>query len=237
MNNSNRASWTSFWASSTKSIERAAGLISRVKTELSLLHRRHREQALVEIPAEFSSALSEITSEFISDNDNLGGLRPVVANLLEILKSSKHLTHKGAKRHVRSLLNRLHELFQDKIYEFAEENEHQVGLFDGVRTLLDDAISGSQKVEAALIASQKRAQKSIAFIQVTVKGAERLTKHAHHVASLKRKECRSVKRVIARAVLRFEKFLNVCGQLQEVLSDRFGSIKTFFVEESDEQTN
>jgi len=235
MNSGNRKGWNTFWTTSTKALRNVAGLIARVRTQVSSLHRQHRKSALVELPETYANALTEISNEFENTHDNLMGFRPIVANLLEIVRSPVHIRRRVSRQQLRALLGRLAEQFHDQVNTFTEENEHQEGLFDGMSSLLQDSVVRSQKLAAGIRAQQASAQHKIKWLQTAVKGSAHVTDLARSIVDLTARECRNVNQQVIRSRTRAANFLGVCGQVQEVLNQRFGSLKSFFVERTQAQ--
>jgi hypothetical protein len=231
-NRSNRRHWKKFWGATTKGAKIVSGLIARVRTHVAQLHRQNKRAALIELPASYNTALSEITSEFESNMDNLGGLRPIIASLLELAMKTKTLRKKGTRRAFRQLLGRLAEKFHDDINTFEEENEHQTGLFDGLSSLFDDSVNRSQRVVAGLNALQKASAGKIDWFKYGVRGAQFLADASTNIVDLKAKECRNVSDVVHSTSLKYRRFLNVVGQVQEVLSDRFHTLRSFIEQAS-----
>jgi hypothetical protein len=237
MNNSNYKAWKGFWNTSSAAMKNVAGLVARVRTQVSSLHRQHAQAALVEIPETYANALTEISNEFESSHDNLGGFRPIVANLLEIVRSPVHVRRQVSRRQLRSLLGKLAEQFHDQVNSFAEENEHQDGLFDGMTALLADSMMRSTKLVEGLNHMQDAAAHKVKWLKSAVRGCAHLTDLSRSIVDLTARECRNVNEQVTRSRTRAATFLGVCGQVQEVLNERFGSLKAFFLEKSGQTTN
>jgi len=236
-NRANKRNWKTFWGTTIKGVKVVSGLIARIRTHISSLHRQNKKSALIELPTSYTTALSEITAEFENNMDNLGGLRPVITNLLEIIKDKKHLRKKNSRKQLRHFLGRLAEKFHDNLNTFEEENEHQVGLFDGLTSLFDDSVTRSKRILAGLTALQKTSASKLAWLTASVRGSEHLAESSKNIVDLKAQECRSIRQVIQRTKLKYARFLNTVGQVQEVLSDRFGSLKSFIEETSNAESN
>lgn len=232
MNAENRAGWRNFWKHVTGGAKAVNAIIARIATQVSFLHRKHRSSALIELPASYNNALNEISSDFEKINDKLGGFRPIVENLLEIVKSPKHLRLRNTRKSVRRLLAKLSEWFHDQTNVYSEENEHQEGLFDGVATLFQDAVSRSNGAIKHLVSLQKGSDHKIKWLEAHVRGSTHLSNMARELVDHKSNECRHINDLVHRGKLRYSRIIAAAGQVQEVIVDRFGALRGFFVQQN-----
>jgi len=234
----NQKGWNNFWTVAKRNIQKVLGLLHKAVNHLRALKKHYKKAALIELPETYGTALSEISSEFEGTFDNLDGLRPVIANLLEIARSPVHLNKHQVRQHIRSLLRHIIERLNDKFNSFEEENEHQVGLFEALVKLFDDARSGGEKIVKAFETSLRRTGKKIAFLSIGVKGTQSLTKQAFHVGVLRAKQCRRHKNSHNRKNIRAERILGIVSQLQEVIMDRWSTLHGKFLQmmDNEEQT-
>jgi hypothetical protein len=226
MNAGNNRAWRNFWTVTRTALRKAADLVARTRTHVEKLHRtKYNDNTFLEIPAEFKDAFAQITSEFNAETSNLNGLRPVIENLLELVALPP--TRKQARRRLRNLLGRLAEELYDQSNLFAEENEHQHALFEGVDVLLKDSVHRAEQLHAGLVKKLRASAKRVVRLQATVKGSGLMSVLAGEVVSLRVKECRTARNTIRRLRRRASRFLSVIGQLQEVLVDRFGALSKY----------
>jgi len=217
--------WRKFWATEQKNLKRVGGLIARVRTHVAQLHRKNKKAALVELPATYNSALAQISSEFEQSMDNLNGLRPAVSNLLEIVKSPKHLRRKATRRSVRRMLSRLAEHFHDDMNAFGEENEHQRALFSGLKNLYADSVFRGKKTLQGLAAYNKAITHKVRWLQRAIRGSAHLVKSSRNISDLKRAECRNVRHMINVNSVRLGRVIMASSQALEVIADRFHTFK------------
>jgi len=235
LNKQNHNNWKNFYESARKAYLTASNLIARLRTQVHALHRRNRERVFIELPDTYTQALSQITSEFNDTTYNLDGFRPIIANLLEVLARPTGLVEPKARKSVRKVLKRLAEIFHDKANEFAEENEHQNGLFDGLDNLFNSSLSRSQRHSTEVSRSLEKQKKKVSWFRTAAKAAGQLADLAKGVVDVKTGECRHIQEEISRARRRGSKVLTASYQVLEVLEDRFGVLKRALLERMSDQ--
>jgi hypothetical protein len=232
----NRQGWEKFWGKSRANIQKILSLLNQASVQLKALRHHYKKAALIQLPESYSNALTEIRSEFENTFDNLDGLRPIISNLLEIVRNHKHLNNGQVRQHVRSLLRHITGRLNEKLNEFEEENEHQGGLFESLDKLFDDAIRRGDKVVSALVASLKRSGQKVTFLQKAVKASEALAQAGRNVVGLRARECRHHHNHNTHLDVKAERILAVVSQLQEVIGDRWSSLHGFFLQKMDSES-
>jgi len=233
----NQKAWNNFWNTSKKNVQKVLALLHKAHEHLKALKSHLKKAALIELPESYGNALAEISSDFEGTYDNLDGLRPVISNLLEIIRKPHHLNKHEIRQHIRSLLRHIIERLGDKVNEYEEENEHQIGLYEGLDKLFNDAREGGAKVVKALEGALKRTGKKIAYLKIGIKGSEQLVKASFHVGFLRSKECRRHHRSQKRKNIRAEKVLGIVSQLHEVISDRWSTLHGKFLQMMDQESS
>jgi hypothetical protein len=223
---SNSKGWNSFYAAAVKNLRKVVSLLDQAAEQIKT------HAALIELPESYHVAFTEINSSFENTSDNLGGLRPVISNLLSLVsqKASKAELRERASQ----LMAHLADNLGDKINELEEENSHQVGLFESLNDLFGDAISRGEKVTASLKSASKNSEKRVSWLKGAVKGAQDLAKQARSVVDNRAQECRSTVNLIIRQNIKSERFLGVVNELQGVIADRWGAFHGFFLQKIQE---
>ncbi len=221
MNRENQRAWHRFWKKGRRIFKTLRGIIFRLRTHIHRLHRRHRRHAFIELPSDFKGALSEITSEFEKTTDGLDGLRPVVANLLEIVSSKRHLRKKKSRRFVRRLLRKLAMFLYNKSLMYAEEQEHQKNLFSSVGGLFLDRLRRNKGVLRSYIRLQKAEKSKEKWLRYAIRGIKHLLHLSSAVLKAKLRECHLAKRTAAKNIHRLRRIAMFTYQCKVVLASRF----------------
>ncbi len=221
MNRANQRAWSRFWKKGRRAFKLLRGIIFRLRTHIHRLHRRHRKHAFIELPSDFKGALSEITSEFEKTTDGLDGLRPVVANLLEIVSSKRHLRKKKSRRFVRRLLRKLAMFLYNKSLVYAEEQEHQKALFSSVGGLFLDRLLRTKGVLRSYLRLQKAEKSKEKWLRYALRGIKHLLHLSSAVVKAKVRECHFSKRSTSRLAHRLTRLAMFVYQCKVVLASRF----------------
>jgi len=230
MNHDNHQGWRKFWGTLVDEYKKANSIINRVRTHIRSLHRAHTNAALVELPGDYVQAMTEITTEFQNIGDGLFGVKPVLSNLLQVISNKKHLYNKSTRRQIRFLIANVSEFLHDLSYKFQEEQEHEENLFGEIKNMFNDGIVATKRVVDQMKIGRKAAITKVAWLESAVKEGDHITIMAKNIVDVKRKECKHVGSTVSLLKSRNIRFLRVLSQLQEVLNNRFGELRSFFIQ-------
>lgn len=235
--NQSGAAWEKFFKRTQQNVQTVLRLLNKAESQLDSIKADYKKAALIQLPSSYTTSFTEIKSEFENTFDNLEGLRPVISSLLEIMNTAAHVSHAQARHSIRSLLRHLRERLQDRLSELEEENEHQIGLYDQLVKLFDDAVKRSSIVVKNLTEAVQRNSKVIANLAKGVNGAHLLAESARVVVDLRAQECRGYVRDNQRADIRTKAVLDVVSNLQDVLADRWSTLHGFFLQQFESEDN
>jgi hypothetical protein len=231
MARSSAKAWGKFWASGEKVLSTIEKLLSRFSQQLE--HIAPSAAALVELPDTYTSALTELSETLENTYDNLHGMKPIIENLVEIAKKPANLRVKEVHASIVKMAHMLIGRFHDFMNLISEENEHQEGIFEGLSQLFGDASKRANGIVTQLEGEQGRAAKKAAWLRQGVSGSEHLAQGARNIVDLFMHQCAAFQQHVHNSEVRFTRFLNVIGQLQEVIADRWGSLHGFFLQKFD----
>jgi hypothetical protein len=225
----NRAHWNAFINGRLQRQAAAIRLLKRARRHLVNAHKAAMGTEFVEISPEVITNLAELRVEFTNTEDHFDGLRPIIANLLQNMAApvvGKNVLRSRLIRILRTIIKAIgkrrdlleqqneaaNSVFEALLKSFAENNTRVQKLLE--RLSHEKNLLGRR--QSALNDSYKRAQ------NITV-----LSQKARHI---RRRQCRGVKVRNAKLHVRTQKVRNVVAQIEEILQERFGALKTFFVE-------
>ena len=233
MMNGNHEAWKKVYSRATTTIKKVLGLMHKAREALHN-YRPKSGAAFVELPETYSASLSEIKHEFSSTFDNLDGLRPLIADLLQVISSAEALKDKSARQKIREFLYHLTERLEDKLAALEEQNEHQEGLFTSLSTMFGDAVKRANGVLTQLEKGIKIGQTKINYLKQGELSANALAKSAHSIVLMKKQECGAFVAFLSHERIRHQKILDVISELQGVIADRWGVLNSFFVQKIEE---
>jgi len=236
----NRAGWDEYYNKAKKNNQVVLTLLDQIKNQFnhldSLSAKAEKDQnsqngtAFLELPTEYTSSLAEVKNEFENANDSFGGMRPVVINMLELLKDHKAVSNPLVRTNLRDLFHAIREKVRESNEELEEQNEQQVALFNG----LNSAFSANIKRTETVLNTLKKAYDVINTkkdkIEVAAQNAENLSKKAGTIVKLRKEECSGLIDYYEANRARNTKIMNVVGQLNEIIMDRFTSLNSYFMQ-------
>jgi hypothetical protein len=230
MSRSSEKAWKGFWTKGRQSYRRVASLISQVRAHVRRLHRSHHKRALIQLPKDYQDAMLEISTQFESNFDELAGIRPIISNLLEVVRSPKHLKKKHTRVSVRRMLGWLAYHVHAWSNRFSEEAEHQKGIFHGLVGIFTTRVNSQSKVIQLVSSEAKRNAKKISHVIAQVRSSSRIAAQAGSIVRLVRHECEGFTHEISHILVTSGRVLNYASQLEEVVAERWPSLKSYFLE-------
>jgi len=233
--------WSKFWKNAVTNMRKAASLLSQTKAQVRALHRLGKKSAwaLIEIPKTYSNALNEISSEFENTYDNLGGFRPVISNLLQILRSTtpQQLGNKPFRASLRTLIGKVQNHLLNHLQSFEQENEHQTALYSGLQAMYNDKVRRATRLVVGSTMRAKISEKKLSDFLSSVKYSSSLANQARFVVTLMNKECNRILGTNKSLRNQARTTLNYIDQVLEVVNDRWPSLKNFLQEKMNDFTS
>lgn len=226
--------WSQFWTNGRQNYRKISSLVSQIRAHVRRLHRQHKHAALVQLPKDYEDAMVEISTQFEQSYDDLNGLRPVISNLLEIVRSPVHLKQKKFRVSARKILGWLAYNLHEWSNTFDEENEHQKGMFEGLVGLYTSRVNSQQKVIKLISAEAQANNKKISHVADQAKQAANIAQQSQQIVDLVIRECNGFKKEINAVLLTTGRILNYASQLEEVVLERWPSLKSYFLEKLEE---
>jgi hypothetical protein len=225
----NRAQWRSFVNSRMARQTAIIRLLKKARKELINAHKAALGTEFVEVRPEVISALSELRVEFTNTEDHFDGLRPIIANLLQNMSSPV-----VGKNVLRSRLINLLKLIVKAIAQrrdlLEQQNEGANAIFEALLKSFNENITRVNKLLERLSHEKNLLSKRGLALNDSLRRARRITKLSVKAATIKNRQCHQIKTRNARLHVSTQKIRNVVAQIEEILQERFGALKTFFVE-------
>jgi hypothetical protein len=232
---SGHKAWKNFYNNAEKSYTQVRDNLKTLKHHLKGL--KNTKQAFVELPSDYSTHLSKVQNDFDNSYNQLNGLRPMLANFLELVKVNANLKkddfRKKAIKVVKHLINNL----SQSVTWLREENEGQEGFFDSIRTLYESAQAEAQKRLDNLKNARKNLDRKVSYLQGAFKSANGITSDSQSIVDQRVNECRGYEERSNRQHVRLTKILSALLNLKMYVSDRWGSFKSFIEEKLETSDN
>jgi hypothetical protein len=225
----NRAAWRSFVNGRMARQTAIIRLLKNARKQLINAHKAALGTEFVEVKPEVISALSELRVEFTNTEDHFDGLRPIIANLLQNMSNAV-----VGKNVLRSRLINLLKLIVRAVGQrrdlLEQQNEAANAIFEALLKTFNENITRVDKLLERLSHEKNLLSKRGLALTDSLARAQRITKLSVRAASTKNRQCHQIKVRNARLHVATQKIRNVVAQIEEMLQERFGALKTFFLE-------
>jgi hypothetical protein len=221
----NGKAWNTFYKNTREGMKAVVRMLDQINDHVKSLGR---SESFIELPNTYVTSLSEISSKIEATYDNLGGMKAVIGNVLELIQKKEVISKASIREKVHSIIRHMTNRLEEFMSEQAEENESQTAMFDSLIILFKGAVATSDKVVIALKKQKTTVDKRLSWLKTAAKTAEGLAQSARSIVHQRGNECRWFVQKDLRSESSVKKFLSVIGHLKDVINDRWGSLSTFF---------
>jgi hypothetical protein len=211
-------------------INKIIGLVRGGKRLITNAHKAAAGQAFIQVSSGYITGLSELRVEFANTFDNLNGLRPIISSLLQTMADPNNAGKDVIRTRVIKLLHEInkslnkskdsveahleggHAVFEALLKNIAE-NKIRV---QKLQERLDTERNSLTKRQGALTDSQTRAHNISTFSKTALK--------------IRGEQCTLSRERSTRLMISVQKQKNIVAQIEEILQERFGQLKGFFLE-------
>jgi hypothetical protein len=225
----NRAQWNAFVNGRLQRQATVIKLLKRARRHLVNAHKAAMGTEFVEISPEVITSLAELRVEFTNTEDHFDGLRPIIANLLQNMAApvlGKNVLRSRLIRILRTIVKAI-----SKRRDLLEQqNEGANSIFEALLKSFAENNTRVQKLLERLSHEKNLLGRRQSSLNDSYKRAQGITALSQQAAHIRGNQCHRVKVRNARLHVAIQKIRNVVAQIEEILQERFGALKTFFVE-------
>jgi hypothetical protein len=225
----NRAHWRKFINGRLRRMTAVVKLLKRARRHLVNAHKAALGTEFIEVQPEILSALSEVRVEFTNIEDTFDGLRPIIANLLQNMAApvvGKNVLRARLIRLLRSIVKSIRK--RRDLLE--QQNEAANSIFEALLKSFAENKTRVTKLLERLAHEKNLLGKRQASLNDSLKRAQRITVLSHKASGIRSRQCHRTKVRNARLHVSVQKTRNIVAQIEEILQERFGALKSFFVE-------
>jgi len=188
------------------------------------------KHAFIEVETEFVTGLSEIRVEFANTFDNINGLRPIISSLFQTMAD----TNKVGKEVIRSrLLRLLHEIINvlnKRKDDLEARSEGANAVFEALLKNCEENKTRVQKLQERLAGEKNSLNKRQGALTDSKNRAHNITHFSKIAFAVRSQQCSEMKERNAKLTVSIQKSKNIVAQIEEILQERFGQLKGFFIE-------
>jgi len=239
----NRKNWVSFLETSRSNIRKIMGIGRSV---IGLLRHAHAaahakktpqkkpavpgKKAFIELKDEFFKSLSELRVEFANTNDTQDGLKPIISSLLETLAEPNHAGKAQVRGRVIKILKGIGKLLRGSLEFIDTLIEGSNAYFDALLRNLEENKTRVQKLQQRLVNESSSLEARRQALGDGLTRASNITVLSGNALRERRMQCRNIQLRHAHLKVSTQKVRNIVAQLEEILAERFGNLKSYFIE-------
>jgi hypothetical protein len=226
---SNRDNWNTFINGRLQRHATVIKLLKRARRHLVNAHKAAMGTEFVEIKPEVITSLAELRVEFTNTEDHFDGLRPIIANLLQNM-AAPVLSKNVIRSRLIRILGTIVKAIAKRRDLLEQQNEGANSIFEALLKSFAENRTRVQKLLERLAHEKNLLGRRQAALTDSYQRALGITKLSQQAAHIRGRQCNRVKVRNARLHVAIQKIRNVVAQIEEILQERFGALKTFFVE-------
>jgi len=225
----NRKNWGDFVKGRIGRIRQIIKLLRKARRQLINQHRAAMGAEFVELSADFVTSFNEMRAEFAGIEDQLGGLRPIVENLIQTCA-----TPAAGKTIIRDklikLLKRIIKNLRKRRDLLEQQHEGAESIFEALLKSFDENKTRINKLLERLAHENGLLSKRQKSLANRLRRAKAITVLSRAAFGIRARQCRRSRVRNARLKVSTQKVRSIVAQIEEILQERYGNLKSFFLE-------
>jgi len=193
-------------------------------------HKAATGNAFIELKGEDITALSEIRVEFASNSDELEGLRPIITSLLQTMNEVPQISKPDIRRRVIRILRNIIKVLHRVRERIEARTEGAEAIFQALIKNFEENKTRCTKLQQRLVNERKVLVRRQVALNDSRRRARRITKLSKQTFRIRHRQCAGGKVRNARLHVRTQKMKNIVAQIEEILQERFGNLKSYFIQ-------
>jgi uncharacterized coiled-coil protein SlyX len=227
---SNKNKFTEYINASIANINKIITIVSSGRRFLNTAHRAAGTQAFIQVSNEYVTGLSELRVDFANTFDNVNGLRPIIASLLQTMADPQTVGKEVIRSRVLRLLHEVSKALNRRKDELEARAEGADAVFNALLTNIAENKTRVQKLQERLDAERNSLQKRQGALNDSRTRAHNITQFSQSALRIRAQQCTQAKERSARMIVSIQKAKNIVAQIEEILQERFGQLKSYFLE-------
>jgi Mg2+ and Co2+ transporter CorA len=232
----NKKNWDDHMSASIANLKSILGLLKSARGLLKKARANHqpvaagKKPAFVQLDSEYVNRLSEIRVEFANTKETNDGLRPIITNLLQTMADPNHAGKEAVVRRIVALLKKIGKHFAEALDLAETAKEGAASTFEALLKNIDENKTRVQKLQQRLSNERKSLENRQAALNDSWKRAVEITELSHRALGERKDQCRAGLARKTKLQVSMQKSRNIVAQVEEILNERFGQLKSYFIE-------
>jgi len=184
----------------------------------------------IEVESEFVTGLSEIRVEFANTFDNINGLRPIISSLFQTMADANKVGKEVIRNRLLRLLHEIIKVLNKRKDDLEARSEGANAVFEALLKGCDENKTRVQKLQERLAGERNSLNKRQGALSDSKNRAHNITQFSRTALAVRGQQCIEMKERHAKLMISIQKSKNIVAQIEEILQERFGQLKGFFIE-------
>jgi len=222
--------WKDFQTKALASLKKVLQGLRKARNSLKSLEEQGASMVQLQEGSQYFTVLNEVRVDFEGNSVNLEGFRPIITKLLELMANSEAVNKSLVRRKLRDILRKISRQLRERRNEIKAINERQNAIFSALIESYKENILRINKLVARLNKELTHLQKRGTELKDSNAQAKKITNVSKNIFITRKRQCLAHAERVARMMVGIQKTRNIVAQIGEILAERFGALKSFFVE-------
>jgi len=221
--------WKDFQATALKNLKKVLVALKKARNNLASLEE---QGALVQLGngSKYETSLNEIRVDFEGNYVNLEGFRPIITKLLELMSKTEAVNKPLVRSKLRAVLKKISRQIRERRDEIKAINERQNAIFTAIIESYRENLLRIKKLLERLNKENEHLQKRRKELIDSSNVARQITTLSKAVFTTRKRQCLNYAERVAKTSVAIQRTRNIVAQVAEILSERFGALKSYFVQ-------
>jgi len=224
------AKWKSFQSSALTALKKVHRGLKKARQSLRSLDEQGASFVELTEGNQFFTNLNEIRVDFEGNSVNLEGFRPIITKLLELMTKPEAVNKPLVRRKLRDVLRKISRQIRERRNEIKAVNERQNAIFAAIIESYKENLLRIKKLLERLNKESEHLQKRSVELKDSDSQARKITNVSKDIFTARKRQCIAYAERVARLSVAITKTRNIVAQVAEILSERFGALKSYFVQ-------
>jgi len=226
----NRAEWGKFIQGRMARMAKVIKILRKARRHLINQHKIAMGGEFVEVSSDFLTSFNEIRGQFANIDDHFDGLRPIISNLIQSSATPAVVGKNVLRSRLIKLLKAIIKNIRKRRDVLEQYHEGAESIFEALLKSFDENKTRVTKLLERLAHEKNLLDKRQGALKDALGRAHGITVLATAAEAIRSRACRRTVVRNARLRVSLQKIRNIVAQIEEILQERFGKLKTFFLE-------
>jgi hypothetical protein len=222
--------WKDFQTAALANLKKVLTALKKARTSLKQLDEQGGALVQISENSQFFTNLNEIRVDIEGNFVNLEGFRPVIQKLLELMSNASAISKPLVRRKLRAILKKISRQIRERRNEIKAINERQNAIFSAIIESYRENLLRIEKLLERLNKENGHLSKRGVELKDSNKQARGITILSKNIFTTRKRQCINYAERISKISVAIQRTRNIVAQVAEILSERFGALKTYFVQ-------